>query len=194
MPEKYSALLRYLGVPRLPYPVSLHVRMKLSAFFVFPSNLSSFQNLCCSALLPTYRDTMASADFCQFNRPSCQRLLWQTSSGKSDNLHPIYSLHLLYGVRGSIGLRFVWQTHQPQDSLICSFCSSSWDFTSSFFQIPPHDGHPCSWLIVPTAKPIMDFHHQVIAHAEHTKKGDWKYSQSPFYDERYSISCLLNSY
>jgi len=73
--------------------------------------------------------------------------------------------HSLWG-SGSIGLRFVWQTHPPQDSLVCSFYSSSRDFASSFLQIPPHDGHPCSWLIVPTAKPIVDFHHQVIAHAE----------------------------
>jgi len=27
----------------------------------------------------------------------CQRHNWQTSSGKNDNLHPIYSLHLLHG-------------------------------------------------------------------------------------------------
>ncbi|MEK0152133.1 hypothetical protein WMB10_04285, partial [Tetragenococcus halophilus] len=26
------------------------------------------------------------------------------------------------------------------------------------------------WLTVPTAKPVVDFHHQVIAHAERTKK------------------------
>ncbi|WP_237665537.1 hypothetical protein, partial [Tetragenococcus koreensis] len=43
-------------------------------------------------------------------------------------------------------------------------------FASSFLQIPPRDGHPCFWLTVPTAKPVVDFHHQVIAHAERTKK------------------------
>ena len=39
---------------------------------------------------------------------------------------------------------------------------------SSFLQIPPHDGHPCLRLTVPTAKSVVDFHHQVIAHAGRT--------------------------
>ena len=30
--------------------------------------------------------------------------------------------------------------------LIGSFCSSDQMFAASFFQIPPRDGHPCSWL------------------------------------------------
>ena len=42
--------------------------------------------------------------------------------------------------------------------------------TSGFLQIPPHDGHPCLRLTVPTAKSVVDFHHQVIAHAGRTKK------------------------
>ena len=33
-----------------------------------------------------------------------------------------------------------------------------------FLQIPPHDGHPCLRLILPTAKRIADFHRQVTAH------------------------------
>ncbi|MGX7395688.1 hypothetical protein, partial [Carnobacterium mobile] len=41
---------------------------------------------------------------------------------------------------------------------------------SSFLQIPPHGGHPCYSLTVPTAKPVVDFHHQVITHAGRTKK------------------------
>ncbi|HEX7063862.1 MAG TPA: hypothetical protein VF199_02240, partial [Bacillales bacterium] len=44
------------------------------------------------------------------------------------------------------------------------------DFAFGFLQIPPHDGHPCHWLTVPTAKPVVDFHHQVIAHAGRTIK------------------------
>ncbi|PTJ28014.1 hypothetical protein BU035_05130, partial [Staphylococcus simulans] len=43
-------------------------------------------------------------------------------------------------------------------------------FASDFLQIPPHDGHPCLSLTVPTAKPVMDFHHQVVNHAERTHK------------------------
>ncbi|WP_459783837.1 hypothetical protein, partial [Alkalibacterium sp. s-m-22] len=41
---------------------------------------------------------------------------------------------------------------------------------SDFLQIPPHGGHPCHSLTVPTAKPVVDFHHQVVAHAGRTKK------------------------
>ena len=43
-------------------------------------------------------------------------------------------------------------------------------FASDFLQIPPRDGHPCLSLTVPTAKPVMDFHHQVANHAERTYK------------------------
>ena len=54
--------------------------------------------------------------------------------------------------------------------LACDFCSSGREFASSFFQIPPRDGHPCSSLTVPTAKSVVDFHHQVVVHAAQTKK------------------------
>ncbi|WP_459796595.1 hypothetical protein, partial [Alkalibacterium sp. m-11] len=43
-------------------------------------------------------------------------------------------------------------------------------FASDFLQIPPHGGHPCLSLTVPTAKSVVDFHHQVVAHAGRTKK------------------------
>ena len=45
------------------------------------------------------------------------------------------------------------------------------DFAFGFLQIPPHDGHPCLQLTVPTAKPVVDFHHQVIAHAGRNRVG-----------------------
>ena len=54
--------------------------------------------------------------------------------------------------------------------LVCDFCSSGREFASSFFQIPPRGGHPCSSLTVPTAKSVVDFHHQVVVHAAHTEK------------------------
>ena len=41
---------------------------------------------------------------------------------------------------------------------------------SGFLQIPPHNGRPCPWLTVPTAKPVADFHRQVIEPAERTRK------------------------
>ena len=54
--------------------------------------------------------------------------------------------------------------------LIYSFCSSDRGFASDFLQTPPHDGRPCLRLTVPTAKPVADFHRQVITRAERTTK------------------------
>ncbi len=42
--------------------------------------------------------------------------------------------------------------------------------TSGFLQIPPHGGHPCLRLTLPTAERVAVFHHPVVAHAGHTKK------------------------
>ena len=53
--------------------------------------------------------------------------------------------------------------------IVCDFCSSDREFASSFFQIPPRGGRPCSSLIVPAAKSVVDFHHQVVVHAAHTR-------------------------
>jgi len=41
---------------------------------------------------------------------------------------------------------------------------------SGFLQIPPHGGHPCRWLMIPTTKLIADFHRQVTTHVGRTKK------------------------
>jgi len=71
---------------------------------------------------------------------------------------------------GSVGLRFDMQTRPPLFSLACGSCSSSRDFALGFLQIPPHGGHPCHQLVVPTAKPTADFHRQVNAHAGRTYK------------------------
>jgi hypothetical protein len=60
--------------------------------------------------------------------------------------------------------------------LLCDFCSSDRGFASGFLQIPPHGGHPCLQLTVPTAKPVADFHRQVIAHAGRTTKKSFRRS------------------
>ena len=52
--------------------------------------------------------------------------------------------------------------------LICNFCSSDRGFALGFLQTPPHDGRPCPWLTVPTAKSVADFHRQVVTRAERT--------------------------
>ena len=66
--------------------------------------------------------------------------------------------------------------------LICDFCSSDRGFASGFLQIPPRGGHPCPWLTVPTAKPVADFHRQVIAHAGRTmQKSSWTIMSRSFF-------------
>jgi len=44
------------------------------------------------------------------------------------------------------------------------------DFAAGFLQIPPHGGHPCLELTVPTTKPVRDFHPIAIAHVGRTNK------------------------
>ena len=103
----------------------------------------------------------------------------QTSPGKNDNLRSIAVASTVWD-SGSIGLSLVLESRPSQVSLICDFCSSAQNFAhwelfipqSSFLQIPPRDRHPCLRLMLPTTKRIVDFHHQVIAHAGRTSKID----------------------
>ncbi len=69
------------------------------------------------------------------------------------------------------------------DRLKCGSCTSGREFASSFLQIPPCDGHPCSWLTVgmsPT--PVQDLHPIEIARAGRTSKkpsrlrGNWVFA------------------
>ncbi|MBQ8795581.1 MAG: hypothetical protein IJZ54_04075, partial [Clostridia bacterium] len=53
-------------------------------------------------------------------------------------------------------------------------------FASDFLQTPPHDGRPCLQLTVPTAKPVADFHRQVIMRAEHTRNNRLGNSEAVF--------------
>ena len=127
---------------------------------------------------------MTSADFSQFVVTMlrfAEGLLLrtcETSPGKNNDLHLIYLPHLQRKVRavsdfvlsGKLvrlalpSMRFLFV--RPR------FCPQRYFQTSEsgFLQIPPHDGHPCLWLTVPTAKSVADFHRQVVAHAGRTKK------------------------
>ena len=70
----------------------------------------------------------------------------------------------------TIGLCSVLQAYPSENSLICDFCPSDQGFAYSFFQIPPHDGHPCcSAICFPLSGCIRDFHPQEPAHGGHTK-------------------------
>lgn len=102
----------------------------------------------------------------------------QTSPGKNDNLPLVTVTSTVWG-SGSIGLSLVWQSRPPQVGLICDSCSSARNFAlrrtfqppqSGFLLIPSRDGHPCLWLTVPAAESVVDFHHQVVAHAGRTEK------------------------
>ena len=124
---------------------------------------------------------MSGADFCKFSHTLRHGLLLsghilQISPGKNDNLPLVTATSTVWG-SGSIGLPLALQSRPPQVSLICGFCPSAREFSlrwtfqppqSGFLQIPSHDGHPCLWLTVPATEPVVDFHHQVIAHAGRT--------------------------
>ena len=56
-------------------------------------------------------------------------------------------------------------------SLICGSCPSGQRFAYSFFQIPPHDGHPCcSTIHFPLSGHVRDLHPLERAHGAQTKK------------------------
>ena len=102
----------------------------------------------------------------------------QISPGKSDNLPLMTTTSTVWG-SGSIGLSLVAQGRPPQSSLICGFCPLAREFAlgetfqlskSGFLRIPPHGGHPCLRLTVPTTESVVDLHHQVVAHAGRTQK------------------------
>ena len=43
------------------------------------------------------------------------------------------------------------------------------EFALGLLHTPPHEGRTCPLLTVPTAKPVVDFHHLVTAHSGQTK-------------------------
>ena len=128
---------------------------------------------------------MGGADFCKFSHAFRHGLLLserilQISPGKNDNLPLMATTSTVWG-SGSIGLSLVAQSRPPQISLLCGFCPLAREFAlrrtfqppqSDFLQIPPRDGHPCLWLTVPATESVVDFHHQVVAHAGRTQNAD----------------------
>ena len=51
----------------------------------------------------------------------------------------------------------------PACAPLCDSCSSGQCFAYRFLQIPPHDGHPCVWLTVPSIRPVAVLHRLVNA-------------------------------
>ena len=65
------------------------------------------------------------------------------------------------------------QARPAQFSLICDFCSSDRDFAIDFFQIPPHDGHPCHSLTVRHYQALYGtFTHKLLPMLGTHKKGN----------------------
>ena len=54
--------------------------------------------------------------------------------------------------------------------LICDFCSSYQEFVLNLLHTPPHSAVTCHRVTVPTANPVVDFHHRVTTHFRQTKK------------------------
>ena len=106
--KQYSALRRYLGVPLLPHAGSSLLYRDWLLSLHCSQVLHKLKTSLRSALLPTARNTMASADSWPFKHVSLRELLVlkkhpqptsQVSPGKNDNFHPIYQLHILHKLR-----------------------------------------------------------------------------------------------
>jgi len=82
----------------------------------------------------------------------------------------MYLPHLLYGVRAVLDFVLSCKLVRPNSASYAVLVHQVGTLPTGFLQIPPRDGHPCPWLMVPTAKPIADFHRQAIAHAGRTRK------------------------
>ena len=127
---------------------------------------------------------MTSADFSQFVVTTLQFAstlflhACETSPGKNNDFRLRYLPHLRRKVRAVsdfILFRKLVRLATPSMRFLFvrpRLCPRRYFQTpdSGFLQIPPHGGHPCLWLTVPTAKSVADFHRQVVAHAGRTKK------------------------
>jgi hypothetical protein len=118
------------------------------------------------------RPLLTSAALCISIRAYLRLRLSQISPGKNTDLHPMYLPHLPPEIPGSGWASFCYANSPTSNGLLCDFCPSGQDFAASFLQIPPHGGHPCSWLILLAAKRIADLHRRVCAHAGHTKMAE----------------------
>ena len=154
-----------------------------SVFITPTSFLGLLETYDCS-VLPAFRGTMTSADFSQFVVTMlrfAEGLLLrtcETSPGKNNDLRLIYLPHLRRKVRAVsdfvLSGKLVRLTLPSMRFLFVRprLCPQRYFQTSEsgFLQIPPHNGHPCLWLTVPTAKSVADFHRQVVAHAGRTSE------------------------
>ena len=94
------------------------------------------------------------------------------------NFHPMYPHHLSPYIPCSIGFRTVWRSHPYTETfygvsvrwVVVLPTGLVFSPASNFLQIPPHDGHPCLRLTLPTAKCVAVSHRLVPTHAGYTKK------------------------
>ena len=101
----------------------------------------------CSVLRYIFATT-TSADFSLFVVTT--KSLVRPPRVRRDNLPLMSLLHLLCRICAVSDFTLLCKLIHPCSALLWSFCSSVRVFASDFLQIPPHGGHPCPQLMVPT--------------------------------------------
>ena len=153
---------------------------KLSAFVVFFLSPSNFQNLL--TFSPStggyiHQSNMASADFWQFKHTSLYGLLLlnsysqltcQTSPLKNNNFHLMSPLHLHRRIRVVLDFVLLGKLVHSTYALYVVSVRRCETLPSASFRFHLTMDTLAVWLMVPTTKPIADFHCQVIAHVGRT--------------------------
>ena len=107
---------------------------------------------------------MASADSSRLSAPSLTRLPLSGRAVRPPqvNMASFAPLAAAYIFRTSCRHRtsLLFASSSVLSDLECGFCTSVRGFVSGFLQIPPHEGHPCLRLAVPSARPAGDLHPQ----------------------------------
>lgn len=171
--KKYYALLCYFQVPLYPCTGSLRF-CGVVCFCYISSYTSNFENLLLFS--PSHlHGNMTSADFWQLKPVHhcmgfllIRKSICQTSPVKSSNFHPMSPLHLHCGIRVVLDFVLISKLVRSTYALYAVSVRRCGILPLSFLQIPPHGGHPCCWLMIPTTKLIADFHRRVTAHVGQT--------------------------
>ncbi len=159
-----------------------------------PALDESFSLLLWRQLLATADDILAVRCYYALFRICLLLSTCKTSPSKSNNLPLVYLPHYRFEVRAVLGFALEARPHRIR--LLCDFCLSGRDFAhralfssaSGFLHIPPLDGHACPRLTVPTAKSVVDFHHQVIAHVGRTRERTPSWKEDVLFGQVYKIS------
>ena len=137
--------------------------------FFLGARYRNYYDLCWLLIVPNV--ILCSNTCCRFDIRSCLRqLTFRPLRVRVSAFHSCSCCIYVMIIRAVIGLLFRVQHRPYHPALICSFFSSARIFAASFLQIPPRDGHPCSWLMLLTAKRIRVFHPIADTHAWRTPR------------------------